>query len=1189
MSLIKVLAGLCELPSTTLSTQFPRLLKLLTVCATSGAGAYTPVLANPTETTNLRINALAVLFVAVNKVYALYQKSSNEISNVIGHTWNVSSYGKLVASLCIAGETTITPPSPSGSSSTPPSSFPSRFEDSDEEDCFDSPSHTPRARCATYPRDGENFSSPTLSSPSSSPSPTTTPLIAGTGTPTIFNGSSSLYLHNELSTIKEGEEVNISRSFDDSDILSSKRSNRENRNRTPSPSEAQTLFPIPNLDSPSMQEMELKPKPWNLKTTLDNMSEDIYKMNFMTASSSFNQKLTSTNSSTSLIKSTEGFLDKLGANLGITNYNNSANDDFAGENRSVGAKHHRKTKSVCSIDWSLSSSAGAAVAARSDTSASKASITTSGNILSSLSSSSSSDSTGSFTNLNSPVKHSRQKNPDGILSAFINAAVKTLSPKNSSDDSQKENSLPSRHPANGATSTAMKLPGFDVRLDATSSNPVRWWPYLYEVMICQWVVLLKNQQRMIEKEIIKDKCIHAACIIGKGVSVSMAPVMFDIIQISLYNICDLISCLTDACVMTRNFDKVSSRRVAREVNMKLVEFIRDFFAFLPTPDVHRMISTYFSSFLKPRSRFHKEGVSKLSVRYSTEVLNLRLDAVKILSRTTHFVEVNNLLADRWDPKYTAPTPNTTLNSLNRHPKTKAKRRHFFNNALRSVTACMEKPSYKVSRRSPLSPPHWLAGIVVDQIMDTASQRDFEVQGRAADILLKLFQNHNEEGTLRKNRNKIAVMYVPVIRMLTNHVQSLLLDDIYSSRRKKMLASLLFILQSAPQELLGALWRDLILSCKGCGRYEFLDIQLGRGESFDEAELNGETPNREFDPTLLLVFDLLSLSLRTLEYVPTDSSDEETHFNEWYSHDATSIVTASARAIVAEMILLIKPLVEKSGTPTDMSAFHVDHLHLNQPVGNYELNYSVADLALFVKSVGSVYLEGLSLNQSDGCIVDLILASVELLKAFGLKLFLVAMGDSLQDLLRVLLFHAGARRATVRVQALEFLVLLLRACWAGHGTLTKVRIPCLAVFVEVMDKVAARNAGLNGLGGEKDVIIALSPLEKSIERLQHGSVSRNLAFKSGLARFARQLMTIYKAYVAVWEIAHDIMGVHYEGIEEALFDAAMVFDRHELPHYRISWLRKLAEFHELQNRQKFAESALCRYEIYKTFEEAAKIS
>ena len=127
--------------------------------------------------------------------------------------------------------------------------------------------------------------------------------------------------------------------------------------------------------------------------------------------------------------------------------------------------------------------------------------------------------------------------------------------------------------------------------------------------------------------------------------------------------------------------------------MKLIEFIRDLFAFLPTSDVHRMINTYFSSFHKPRSRYHMEGVSKLSVRYSTEVLNLRLDAVKILARTTHFVEVNSLIANEWDPKYTVATPTTTLNSINRHPKTKAKRRLFFNEALQSVTACMQKPKY----------------------------------------------------------------------------------------------------------------------------------------------------------------------------------------------------------------------------------------------------------------------------------------------------------------------------------------------------------------------------------------------------------------------------------------------------------------------------------------------------------------
>jgi len=225
-------------------------------------------------------------------------------------------------------------------------------------------------------------------------------------------------------------------------------------------------------------------------------------MNFMTANSSLNLNT----SSASIIKSTEGFLDKLGANLGITNYNNSVNDDFAGENKSVGAKHHRKTKSVCSIDWSLSSSTST-IAARPNpdattTSSSKALQTTSGNIHSSLSSSSSSDSTGSFSNINSPVKHARQKNPDGFLSAFMNA-VKTLSPKNSSDENSKDSTrLP---PTSQGDCKIIDLPGYETRLESASSSPTRWWPYLYEVLICQWVVLLKNQQKNIEKEEIEGE------------------------------------------------------------------------------------------------------------------------------------------------------------------------------------------------------------------------------------------------------------------------------------------------------------------------------------------------------------------------------------------------------------------------------------------------------------------------------------------------------------------------------------------------------------------------------------------------------------------------------------------------------------------------------------------------------------
>ena len=53
-------------------------------------------------------------------------------------------------------------------------------------------------------------------------------------------------------------------------------------------------------------------------------------------------------------------------------------------------------------------------------------------------------------------------------------------------------------------------------------------------------------------------------------------------------------------------------------------------------------------------------------------------------------------------------------------------------------------------------------------------------------------------------------------------------------------------------------------------------------------------------------------------------------------------------------------------------------------------------------------------------------------------------------LRVILIHCGARRASVRVQALEFLALLLRLTWECHGSFSRIRVPLLAVQTEVME-------------------------------------------------------------------------------------------------------------------------------------------
>ena len=290
------------------------------------------------------------------------------------------------------------------------------------------------------------------------------------------------------------------------------------------------------------------------------------------------------------------------------------------------------------------------------------------------------------------------------------------------------------------------------------------------------------------------------------------------------------------------------------------------------------------------------------------------------------------------------------------------------------------------------------------------------------------------------------MYVPMLRLLTTRAHLMRIDDTKSALRTRLLSAFLFVLQTAPEELLAAMWRQLLLGCRNCGRSEFPSKSLGRGD------LNSDP---SFDPTLLGVFDLLNLSLASLEYSPATSApgkqktDAEDH-RMWFSHDANMIVLKTARSVVNELLYLLDPsTTSTSKDGKDLHTKHVVHLHAEGVTGPF----SVADVATIVRTVASVYLHGLSLHISDAAAISFISASVELLKAVGLNLFLVALEDTLQDWMRVLFLHTGARRATVRVQALEFIVLLLRANWTAFGNLTTLKTPSLAVFGEVCEKMA----------------------------------------------------------------------------------------------------------------------------------------
>jgi len=318
-----------------------------------------------------------------------------------------------------------------------------------------------------------------------------------------------------------------------------------------------------------------------------------------------------------------------------------------------------------------------------------------------------------------------------------------------------------------------------------------------------------------------------------------------------------------------------------------------------------------------------------------------------------------------------------------------------------------------------------------------------------------------------------------------------------------------------------------------------------------------------------------------------------------------------------------------------------------------LNFSVTDTIVFVRAATSVYLHVLTMKQSDIAIKKTLIATVEIVKIFGIKIFLSALGETLQHWMRIIVEHCGARRAEVRVEAADFLNLLLRLTWDSYGSFFRVRLPLLAIQSEVMERIVAKAATRYVLEQRRNRFnpitlsneaaeASLAPMWRTIDRLHNKSASQNISFKSALARLAIRMKTLFKAYLAAHALAivnrtepskpgessgdtsapqtnayvqrirvsvHRIISestgsiskqflgnqasssptralIQNEAVEDAFLAAADVFSSTELPSHRIAWLQKLAVFYRM--RVRFAEEATCRFCIYTTYREAAKL-
>jgi hypothetical protein len=726
-----------------------------------------------------------------------------------------------------------------------------------------------------------------------------------------------------------------------------------------------------------------------------------------------------------------------------------------------------------------------------------------------------------------------------------------------------------------SSTLSIRLPGFIDRLVALgkSQNKGRWFPYMYEVVVFQWIAILREQSRLVMVQRADDldteemnygrRCLSDTATLTRGLTIECAPTLFQIIKKSLGWRIDsifrqqrvffgddinfsvpmvtldetfecalenLIQMITDACIDSRNFDSQVLFTACLEVNDSIVRFLRDLFSLVGSSFVQRLLIIYFSRFNTTDGKFWRDHESSIGLHTSCEVFKMQLNAITLLVRFADFISVNKEMAPSlfaWPLNAPALVTNSFFDSI---------LQQLMHSELFEVLSA-DGPSKNDASLKFFSRPHWLSSIVLQACTLAMSHDDESIKIRGASIIYELLCRLSHLGRLKGNSSVFACMFFPLLRTLIAQTELLSTLPVKGQIRRKLLTCLIFVLQSAPVGLMRAQWRALFNSSDGSGNSS--KSSVWRGDIASPLQHSDDTPNKH-ERLMLSVFGLLNLCLKTLEYerventVPDDSQrflltingdvyghEKITYTTDacrtWHSHDSSVVVINTCRLIVREALSLLH-----GRKRTESSTITKE----NDPDGSSEdiLNFSTEDSIAFTKGASSVYLTSISLNQSDSVYIKAIVASVEIVKVFGFEIFASAVGETMQHWMRMILWLCGARRKELRISALDFLALLLRLSWDSFGSFSIIRIPLMSVIGEVMERQIV-NATHRAIRNSKDIFqqssllpiecveAALSPLWISLDRLHRKSSSRNVAFKAAVEHLACSMKVLYRACIA----------------------------------------------------------------------------
>lgn len=643
----------------------------------------------------------------------------------------------------------------------------------------------------------------------------------------------------------------------------------------------------------------------------------------------------------------------------------------------------------------------------------------------------------------------------------------------------------------------------------------------------------------------------------------------------------IVESISLACIDFRNFDAWETRQTCIDVNDSLVCFLRDMFGFLDPCCVHRLVMIYLTNLLATGAKLQDRD-SSTGLRCSWEVMKLQLNAITAFVRFPDLIKINSPQFNSLDDSlFGVPGFSTTFlfDELLRS-----------NEMQRSGLADGRVMGLLSGSKKMRMHPHWLVDIITDVCILGTEHAEQNIQRRSSSLILEMFWTQSQESTMEGNGAIIASMYMPFLEKILQ--RTTYISKCFGAKnqvRQDILRCIVFILQSAPGGLLQALWRKLLARTNDNGVSDrFGWAGPGTSGDFDNADSqHGQYRPPNDSVQSANIFDMLSLinlGLSSFEFEGSDedvfgdgATDEDNTWRKeyllatesdtpakakqrrllavfgksedagsqakysstcsrrWHSHDGSLVLVKTAQQIVREFRNVLEPS-EEGRSFFNPARQKLQPRHRQQQSAGTQssstssvIRFTYVDTVIFVRAVTSVYLHALSLAQSDITLLKSLSASLEVVKIFGIKLFNEAIGETLQHWMRVITFHCGSRRAEVRIQASDFLELVLRSTWDSFGSFFRIRLPLLAVQTEVMEKIVATAANRHyreqqsiGIGSELfttgSAEASLAPLWRTLDRLHHQSASQNVAFRSALVRLAEKVKKLFRAYVAAHALA-----------------------------------------------------------------------